>query len=190
MIIALTFFLVFAVGGCALAIGLIYNQLVRRRILVREAFSGIDVQLKRRHELIPNLVRTVAAYSQHERETLSEVTSKRTLAIQALEPTTRLASEQALSSALGNLLVISEQVPQLRADQHYLELMQQLSAIEDDLQKSRRYYNGTVRELNTLVESFPANLCAALFGFHIEGFFTLERLSESQVPSVHIPPTP
>ncbi len=174
-------------AGIALAVSIwLYNALVRNRLLVREAFSGVDVQLKRRHDLIPNLVRVVRQYSQHEQEVLEEVATRRTAAMHAVAPETKLGTEVSLNRALGGMLAIAESNPTLRADEHYLELMKQLSHIEDDLQKSRRYFNGTVRELNTRVESFPSNLVARLFGFHIEGFFTLERLSEANLPLVQL----
>jgi LemA protein len=174
-------------AGCCLAVSIwSYNALVRSRLLVREAFSGIDVQLKRRHDLIPNLVRVVRQYSQHEQQVLEEVVARRAAAMHAMAPETKLGTEASLNQALGGMLAIAESNPTLRADEHYLELMKQLSSIEDDLQKSRRYFNGTVRELNTRVESFPSNLFARLFGFHLEGFFTLERLSEANLPLVQL----
>jgi LemA protein len=163
-----------------------YNGLVRSRILVREAFSGIDVQLKRRHELIPNLVRVVAAYTQHEASLLQKVSQLRGEAVRAMRPAEKEAAEAALNSELIQVVGLVESYPALRSDDQYLELMRQLSEVEDDLQKSRRYYNGTVRDLNTRVESFPSNLVARLFGFSLESYFSLDRLSEALVPKIQL----
>lgn len=182
--LAIPFALLVAIGWAVRT----YNRLIRHRLLVREAFSGIDVQLKRRHDLIPNLVASVRGVADHERRVLDEVMQLRSQAMHAQTPPDRQSNEAALSGAIGSLLVIAEAYPQLISDQHYAELMTRLSEVEDDLQSARRYYNGTVRELNTRVESFPANLLAAMFGFHIEPFFTLDRLSEAHLPRVALHP--
>ena len=178
-------------GASVLLIGItfltsivMYNKLVRSRVLVREAFSGIDVQLKRRHDVIPNLVSIVEGFAGHEKKVLTEVTRARSEAIQALAPQSKESTEGTLSKAISGLLLTVENYPQLKSHEPFQELMTQLSEIEDDLQKSRRYYNGTVRELNTQIESIPSNFVAMLFGFHHEPFFTLERLSEQQVPHI------
>lgn len=175
---------VLLIGIAFLTSIVLYNKLVRARVLVREAFSGIDVQLKRRHDVIPNLVSIVEGFAGHEKKVLTEVTRARSEAIQALAPSSKESTEGTLSKAISGLLVTVENYPQLKSHEPFQELMKQLSEIEDDLQKSRRYYNGTVRELNTQIESIPSNVVAMLFGFHQEPFFTLERLSEQQVPHI------
>ena len=175
---------VLLIGTAFLTSIVLYNKLVRARVLVREAFSGIDVQLKRRHDVIPNLVSIVEGFAGHEKKVLTEVTRARSEAIQALAPSSKESTEGTLSKAISGLLLTVENYPQLKSHEPFQELMKQLSEIEDDLQKSRRYYNGTVRELNTQIESIPSNVVAMLFGFHQEPFFTLERLSEQQVPHI------
>jgi len=160
----------------------IYNSLVRERILVREGFSGIDVQLKRRHNLIPNLVKTVKAYADFERSVLNDVTRLRTRAIDDQTVGDKQRNENALSGALRSLFAVAENYPDLKANTNFLELQQQLSEIEDVLQKSRRYYNGTVRNYNTRVQTIPSNLVAGLFGFGNEEFFEMDNETERAVP--------
>src|SRR5690554_1770910 len=162
----------------------IYNKLVRFRTLVQEAWSGINVQLKKRHDLIPNLVETVKGYATHERETFDSVTKARAGAMQANDVKSQEAAENNLNAALIRLLAVAEQYPELKANQNFLQLQDQLSLIESDIEKSRRYYNGTVRENNILVDTFPSNVIAGMFKFTKSLFFELENEAEKAVPQV------
>lgn len=170
----------------AAAVVLIYNSLVRRRIMVQEAFSGIDVQLKRRHNLVPNLLKTVEGYSNFERRVLAEVTETRIRAMADSTVPDRERDENALSDALGTLFAVVEDYPDLKASTSFVALQQELTEIEDVIQKARRYYNGTVREFNTRVESFPSNLVAGLFHFRAAPFFELESLAARGVPAIQL----
>ena len=165
------------------AIG-IYNKLVKLKNLVAEAWSGIDVQLKKRYDLIPNLVETVKGYAAHEKETLENVTRARTAAQQASTVEGQQAAENQLNRALVNLMAVAERYPELKANTNFLELQNTLSAVEGDIEKSRRYYNGNVREQNTLIESFPSNIIANMFGFVKSAFFELENPAQRETPSV------
>ena len=164
----------------------IFNSLVRSRQMANEAWSGIDVQLKRRGELIPNLVESVKGYAAHERELLQRVVELRNAA-QAL-PTAdverRAEIEGALSVAVKRIMALAEAYPDLKASTNFLELQQELSRLEDEIQMARRYYNGSVRNLNTLVLSFPSNLVAGAFRFDERKFFELADASEGAVPQV------
>ena len=162
----------------------IYNSMVGGRILVREGFSGIDVQLKRRHNLIPNLVKTVEGYADFERGVLDDVTRLGTQAMGDQSVDEKQRDENALSGALRNLLAVAENYPELKANTNFLDLQQNLADIEDALQKARRYYNGTVRDYNTRVQTFPSNLIARAFGFRNEEFFEMENESERAVTDV------
>jgi LemA protein len=162
----------------------IYNRLVRQYNLAREGWSGIDVQLKRRSDLVPNLVETVKAYAAHERGVFEEVTATRASSVAAADVAGRETAERALQGALGRLFAVAEAYPQLKADKNFLNLQQQLADIEDQLQLARRYYNGTVRNLNITIESFPNNLVAGLLGFREQPFFELENRSAAVTPSV------
>lgn len=165
------------------AIGM-YNKLVRLKNLVAEAWSGIDVQLKKRYDLIPNLVETVKGYAAHEKETLENVTRARAAAQQATTVEGHQAAEKNLNGALMNLLAVAERYPDLKANTNFLQLQSSLSEIEGDIEKARRYYNGNVREQNTLIESFPSNIIANMFSFVKSVFFELENPAEKQAPSV------
>ena len=136
-----------------------------------EAWSGIDVQLKKRYDLIPNLVETVKGYAAHEKETFENVTKARAAAQQATTVEGQQAAENKLNGALMNLIAVAERYPDLKANTNFLELQQMLSVVEGDIEKSRRYYNGTVREQNTLIESFPSNFIANAFSFAKSAFF-------------------
>ncbi|MCZ4344683.1 LemA family protein [Devosia neptuniae] len=164
----------------------IYNGLVKNRQMVEEGWSGIDVQLKRRTDLIPNLMETVKGYMSHERETLDAVTNARAAATGAANgsPEQRAAAEGQLSSALGRLLAIAESYPDLKANTTFLEFQSALQGVEDEIQMSRRYYNGATRNLNVMVESFPSNLVANNFGFQKAEYFELENEADRAVPSV------
>jgi LemA protein len=164
----------------------IYNGLVKNRQMVEEGWSGIDVQLKRRTDLIPNLMETVKGYMSHERETLDAVTNARAAATGAANgsPEQRAAAEGQLSSALGRLLAIAESYPDLKANTTFLEFQSALQGVEDEIQMSRRYYNGATRNLHVMVESFPSNLVANNFGFQKAEYFELENEADRAVPSV------
>jgi LemA protein len=164
----------------------VYNRLVASRQMSEEAWSGIDVQLKRRSDLIPNLVETVKGYASHERETLTRVTELRNeaSAVPAGDVEGRARVEGALSLALGRLLAVAEAYPDLKASANFLELQRDLSSVEDEIQMSRRYYNGAVRNLNTLIESFPSNIVAGQFGFSKRVYFEIEDPGERALPKV------
>ena len=161
----------------------IYNKLVRIKNRMQEAWSGIDVFLKKRHDLVPNLVATVKAYATHERQTFEDITRYRTEAMQATEQGAQMKSEAGLGKAIGRLMAVAESYPDLKANVNFLELQSQLSALEEDLAMSRRYYNGTVRENNICIESFPSNLIAGMFGFAKGVFFEIEK-SQANTPHV------
>ena len=162
----------------------IYNKLVRNKNLMAEGWSGIDVQLKRRTDLIPNLLESVKGYMKHERELLSEVTRLRAESLKITDVLAKSQVENALSRSLANLFAVAENYPDLKANQNFLDLQRQLGEIEDQIQMSRRYYNGTVRNLNILIESFPSNLVAKKFNFSQANFFELEDEAERAVPQV------
>lgn len=162
----------------------IYNKLVKLNTLVEEAWSGIDVQLKKRYSLIPNLVETVKGYAKHEQETFEKVVQARNLAQTATTIEGHQAAENQLNKALVNLFALAEQYPELKANQNFLQLQEELSVIEQDIEKSRRYYNGTVREKNILVDSFPSNILANIFGFIKSKFFELDNEIERALPQV------
>ena len=162
----------------------VFNRLVRCRFLTREAWSGMDVQLKRRHDLIPNLVEAVKNYAQYERGVLTEITNIRTKLAQVTNPKEQTPLENGLSQAFKNIFALAEAYPDLKANKSYLELQKGLTEIEDQIQLARRYYNGTVRNYNIAVESFPGNLVAALFNFKPEDFFEIEYATERNVPDV------
>lgn len=164
----------------------LYNDLVSKRQLKEEGWSGIDVQLKRRTDLIPNLMETVKGYMGHERDTLEAVTKARADATAAANagPAERSAAEGALSGALGRLLAIAEAYPELKANTTFLEFQDALRGVEDEIQLARRYYNGAVRNLNTAVESFPQNIIASTFKFEKDEYFELENEADRAVPTV------
>jgi LemA protein len=161
-----------------------YNRLVRLSVSADEGESEIDVQLKRRHDLIPNLVETVKGYAGHERETLQRVTEARGAAISAQGPQERAAAEGELSQALGRLLAVSEAYPDLKANQNFLELQRELTATEDRIQAARRFYNTQVEALNTKIQSLPSKIVANMGNFSEREFFELEDRADAEVPSV------
>ncbi len=168
---------------------LTYNSLIKYRYRAREAWSDIDVQLKRRYDLIPNLVETVKGYAGHEKSTLDAVISARARATQISVDPAKITAEQIiilseaqlqLSQAIGRLLALSENYPQLKANENFLELQRELSDTENKIQAARRFYNGNVMDYNTKIEIFPNNLIAGLFGFCKEEFFGLEKEEEKK----------
>lgn len=164
----------------------LYNTLVKKRQMVEEGWSGIDVQLKRRSNLIPNLIETVKGYAGHEQETLDAVTRLRTDASSVGDGDIagRARAEGALGQALGRLFAVAEAYPDLKASQNFSDLHQSLDEIENAIQMARRYYNGAVRGLNVVVESFPSNLIAGQFGFRKAEYFEIEDAAERAVPKV------
>jgi LemA protein len=162
----------------------LYNRLVRLRNGSESAWSDIDVQLKRRWELIPNLVETVKGYARHEQATFEKVTAARTQAMQAHTPAEHAAAEANLSGVLKSLFAVAEAYPELRANQNFLGLQQELAGLEDAIQNARRYYNAVVRDLNTAIESFPGNLLAGPFGFTKREYFELDSAAERAAPKV------
>lgn len=157
----------------------IYNGLVNRRNNRENAFANIDVQLKQRHDLIPQLVATVKGYATHEKELLERVTSARTAAMSANTINDKIQAENALSSALSGLKVSMEAYPDLKANQNFLQLQNEVSDIENKLAASRRFFNGATRDLNTAIESFPSCLFAGMFGFHREPMFEIPATDRS-----------
>jgi LemA protein len=162
------------------------NSLIKGRNKVDEAWSGIDVQLKRRHDLVPNLVETVKGYAAHEQQTLSRVTDARAgaVAAQNAPPEQRAQAESGLSAALGGIRVVAEQYPQLRAAEGFNRLQAQLAEVEDEIQASRRIYNSNVQIYNTRTQIFPNSLVAARGDFQPREFFEIEIASEREVPQV------
>lgn len=179
---------VWVIVGAAVAVVvyaiLLYNALVRSRAMVEEGWSGIDVQLKRRANLVPNLVETVKGFAVHERGIFEEVTAARERSIAAGDVAAQQQSENGLTHALGRLFAIAEAYPDIKADANFRTLQEQLDAIEDDIQKARRYYNGAVRDLNTRVDQFPSNLVARRFDFRKADFFEIEDPHSRAVPKV------
>jgi LemA protein len=170
--------------GAFLAVS--YNGLTRLRLLARNAWADIDVQLKRRHDLIPNLVAAVKGHSGYEKGTLEAVVESRNRALVASGPAAAGVAEQALGGQVRQLLAIAEAYPELKAGQSFLALQHSLIEIEDNIQNARRYYNAVVRDLNTRIAQFPSNLVAGPFGFHAEEFFGLTDGDEAAVPRVEV----
>jgi LemA protein len=162
----------------------LYNGLVKLRQLVRSAWSQIDVQLKRRYDLIPNLVETVKGYAKHERETLDAVVRARNAAVAAQGVGEQAKAENALTGALRQLFALSERYPDLKANQNFLALQEELSATENRISFARQHYNDVTAQYNTRVQSFPANILAGAFGFKTESFFELEDVAERKAPQV------
>lgn len=162
----------------------IYNGLVKKRNMMQEGWSGIDVLLKKRYDLIPNLVNTVKGYAAHEKQLLEQVTSLRTQAMQSSTIDQKIGAEKELSQALGKLVVSVENYPDLKASENFRDLQGQLRTIETELEMGRRYYNGTVRENNIAVESFPGNIVAGMFNFEKGIFFEIDNAQQRENPTV------
>jgi len=162
----------------------IYNRFVSLNALLDEAWSGIDVQLKRRYDLIPNLVATVEGYGVHERSIFEQIARSRSAAMGASTFESKAQAEAGLTNALKTLFAVVENYPNLKAAENYLALQQQLSSIEQDIQLSRRYYNGATRNYNTLVASFPSRLVASVTGFSLRPYFELIDISQRDAPQV------
>ncbi len=171
-----------------LLVGLTYvvvrNGMVSLRNRCDEAWSGIDVQLKRRHDLVPNLVESVKGYATHERETFEKVTQARAAAMQASGPEEAGKAESALTSALGGLRVVAEQYPELRATENFQQLQRNLSELEDEIQASRRIYNSNVQQFNTRIQQWPWSIIANQGGFAAKPFFEIGDAAEREAPQV------
>ncbi len=167
-----------------LVIAGMYNGLVQLKVRADSAWSDIDVQLKRRHDLIPNLVETVKGYAAHEKGTFENVAKYRSAAMAAQTPEERGQAEGALTMALRGLLAVAENYPQLQASEQFRSLQNSLSQLEDALQNSRRYYNAVVRDLNTKIQSFPTNIIAGMFNFQQRQFFEITEPTDRNVPAV------
>ncbi|MEN6626285.1 MAG: LemA family protein [Candidatus Sumerlaeia bacterium] len=162
----------------------IYNGLVRLRNIFREAWAQIDVQLKRRHDLIPNLVETVKGYAGHERQTLEAVIQARSAAVSAKGVEQQAQAEAGLSGALGKLMLLVEQYPNLKANENFLALQEELTATENRIGFARQHYNDSVMQYNTSTQSFPNNIIAGMFNFAEQPFFQIEDAAERQAPQV------
>lgn len=156
------------------------NSFVSIKNQVEEAFSTMDVYLKKRYDLIPNLVETVKGYATHESETFTKVTAARTAAMNSTSIDEKIANENALSGTLKSLFAVAEAYPQLQANTNFLDLQQQLKMLEDEIANSRKYYNAVVRTMNTKVESFPSNVIASIFGFKKQPFFEVGSAEERE----------
>ncbi len=176
ILIALVLIVVFLVG--------MYNSLVRLKVACDNAWADIDVQLKRRYDLIPNLVETVKGYAGHEKGTLEAVINARNRAMTATSPGDKAQAENMLSGALKSLFALSEAYPQLRAVESFTSLQNSLAQIEDTVQNARRYYNAVVRDLNTKIQQFPTNIFANMLGFKPREFFEVSAATEREAPKV------
>jgi LemA protein len=176
ILIALVLIVIFVVG--------MYNSLVRLKVTCDNAWADIDVQLKRRYDLIPNLVETVKGYAGHEKGTLEAVINARNRAMSAAGPADKAQAENMLSGALKSLFALSEAYPQLRAVESFTSLQNSLTQIEDAVQNARRYYNAVVRDLNTKIQQFPSNIFANMLGFKPREFFEVTAPTEREAPKV------
>lgn len=164
-----------------ISIGLMYNNLVRRKIRVDEAWSDIEVQLKRRYDLIPNLVNTVKGYATHEKTVFNEVTKARTAALGAKTVGEAAAADNQFQSALKSLFAVAEAYPTLRASENFQQLQEQVTDTEDKIQAARRFYNGAVRDLNIKIKVFPTNIFARQLGFTPREFFDVDSNEQAQI---------
>lgn len=174
--------LLIVIGAAILWIILAYNGLVRLRYRVKEAWSDIEVQLKRRYDLIPNLVETVKGYAAHETSAFENVTKARAAAMGATTAKEHAATENMLTGALKSLFAVAEAYPDLKANTNFLELQRELSDTENKIQAARRFYNGNVKDMNTRVDVFPTNLIANTFSFGKEEFFDLDETPAQREP--------
>ena len=179
-IILIIVFLLLIIGGILIKV---FNRFVNNRNIVKDAWSNIDVALKRRHDLIPNLVRTVKGYASHEQETLEKVISARNSAMSTPsgDINAQIKSENLLQQSLRSLFALSEAYPDLKANTNFMDLQQKLNEIEENLERSRRYYNGTVRENNIYGESFPGVLFAGIFSYQHFDFFEADEIDRQNV---------
>jgi len=157
-----------------------YNGFVRKKNRIEEAFATMDVYLKKRWDLVPNLVNTVQAYAKHESDTFEKITSLRTRNYDAMSPNEKIDANQALGASLGTIVATAEAYPELKANENFMQLMKQLNGFEDDIANSRKYYNGCVREMNTAVESFPTNFIANAFHFEKYKMYEVDSAAERE----------
>jgi len=182
----MTSLLVLLIAGIVIFVALIigvYNTLIHKRMSVKEAWADIDVQLKRRYDLIPNIVESVKGYASHEKELFEKVTLARSQAMQATGKEKMLA-ENTLTETIKSLFAVAENYPQLKANENFLGLQQELSDTENKIESSRRFYNGTVKEYNISVQVFPSNIIAGLFGFKPEPLFETTKPEEREAVKV------
>jgi LemA protein len=177
VLIILGIFLAVILGGIV-----VFNKLIRLKNSVKSSWSDIDVQLKKRYDLVPNLVETVKGYAAHEKTTFENITVARTAAMHASSPADKAKAENMLAGALTSLFAVAEAYPELKANTNFLQLQSQLKDLEDNIEYARRYYNAVVRDFNILIESFPSNVIASSFGFRQEEFFELESPGEERKP--------
>lgn len=178
-------YIVLAIVAAVIAYGVyVYNSLISSRNLVAEGWSGIDVQLKRRADLIPNLIETVKGYASHEDKLFRDIAELRAKSIAGGSVADQSQIGQAMSAALGKLFAVAEAYPELKADANFRDLQDKLSGIEDEIQLSRRYYNGAVRNLNNLIQSVPSNIVANAFNFSTAEFFEIGDAAQREVPKV------
>jgi LemA protein len=182
----MTLVLVLLLAGALLYLVVTYNGLARLRLLARNAYADIDVQLKRRHDLVPNLVQAVQGHAGYERRTLEAVVEARNRATAARGPAEAGEAERALAGSVNQLLAVAEAYPDLKAGGSFLSLQRSLVEIEDHIQNARRYYNAVVRDLNTKIAQFPSNLVAGPLGFRTQEFFGLASEAEGVVPRVEM----
>lgn len=175
--------LIVLVGLVLLVIGM-YNSLVRLKVQAENAWADIDVQLKRRYDLIPNLVETVKGYAEHEKQTFEAVITARNRSMAATTPSTKAEAEGLLAQSLKSLFALAEAYPQLRAVESYTQLQNSLAQIEEAVQNARRYYNAVVRDLNTKIQEFPSNVIANFFSFKPREFFEIADAAERAVPKI------
>jgi len=176
--------LLIVVGLLVVIVIALYNGLIRLRVQADNAWSDIDVQLKRRYDLVPNVVETVKGYAGHERGTLEAVIKARSSAMAAQGPAAKADAENILTGALRQLFALSEAYPQLRAVESFTQLQNTLTALEDSIQNARRYYNAVVRDLNTKIQVFPSNIIAGMFNFKPREFFEVSAPAEREAPKV------
>jgi LemA protein len=172
--------LVIILAVLVIAVVSIYNKLVRLRNTAKSSWSDIDVQMKKRFDLVPNLVETVKGYAAHEKSVFEKVTQARSMAMQATSPAEMAKAENMLRDTLKSLFAVAEAYPDLKANANFLQLQSQLHELENSIESARRYYNAVVRDFNTLIESFPSNLIASQFSFKQEEFFQLETPAEER----------
>jgi len=161
-----------------------YNALIRFKNHIKNAFADIDVQMKMRFDLIENLINTVKGYAKHEKETLENITKARTNFLNAHNPNEKLAADNMLSGALKSLFAVAENYPDLKANQNFLQLQTELSDIENKIAATRRFFNSTIKEYNSAIQTVPTNIIAKMFGFKDEEFFAIENKEEKAVPKV------
>jgi LemA protein len=177
ILIILGIFLAVIIFGIA-----IYNKLIRLRNTVKSSWSDIDVHLKKRYDLVPNLVETVKGYASHEKNVFENVTKARSMAMNAATPADKAKAENMLTDTLKSLFALAEAYPELKANTNFMQLQTQMQALEDNIENARRYYNAVVRDFNIVIESFPSNIIASSFGFRQEEFFELESPEVERKP--------